>query len=58
MTIEIAPLHGADRGEWEGLARGYKAFYRDDIPDEDYEDIVEGWNSSYFGSLREFYEEG
>ena len=27
------------------------------IPDVDYEDIVEGWNSSYFGSLSEFYEE-
>lgn len=27
------------------------------IPDEDYDDIVEGWNYAYFGSLREFYEE-
>jgi uncharacterized protein YndB with AHSA1/START domain len=27
------------------------------IPDEDYEDIVEGWNTMYFGALREFYEE-
>jgi uncharacterized protein YndB with AHSA1/START domain len=26
------------------------------IPDEDYNDIVEGWNNLYFGSLREFYE--
>ena len=26
------------------------------IPDEDYEDIVDGWNNIYFGSLREFYE--
>lgn len=25
------------------------------IPDEDYDDIVEGWNESYFGSLLEFY---
>ena len=25
------------------------------IPDEDYEDIVQGWNESYFGSLQEFY---
>jgi uncharacterized protein YndB with AHSA1/START domain len=25
------------------------------IPDEDYQDIVEGWNMSYFGALREFY---
>jgi uncharacterized protein YndB with AHSA1/START domain len=27
------------------------------IPDEDYEDIVEGWESEYVGSLIEFYEE-
>ena len=26
------------------------------IPDEDYDDIVEGWNLNYFGSLLEFYE--
>ncbi|MBL7862833.1 MAG: SRPBCC domain-containing protein [Cyclobacteriaceae bacterium] len=26
------------------------------IPDDDYEDIVAGWNDSYFGSLQEFYE--
>jgi uncharacterized protein YndB with AHSA1/START domain len=26
------------------------------IPEEDYEDIVEGWNDAYFGSLQEFYE--
>jgi activator of HSP90 ATPase len=24
------------------------------IPDEDYEDIVEGWNINYFGSLEDF----
>lgn len=27
------------------------------IPDDDYRDIVEGWNHSYFGELREFYQE-
>ncbi len=27
------------------------------IPDEDYNDIVEGWNEVYFASLREFYED-
>ena len=26
------------------------------IPDEEYENIVEGWNTEYFDSLREFYE--
>ena len=27
------------------------------IPDEAYDDIVEGWNDSYFGALIDFYEE-
>ena len=27
------------------------------IPDEAYDDIVEGWNENYFGSLIDFYEE-
>jgi uncharacterized protein YndB with AHSA1/START domain len=27
------------------------------IPDEAYDDIVEGWNFSYFGSLQDFYSE-
>ena len=27
------------------------------IPDDDFEDIKEGWMESYFGSIREFYEE-
>ncbi len=27
------------------------------IPDEDYDNIVEGWNENYFGELQEFYEE-
>jgi uncharacterized protein YndB with AHSA1/START domain len=26
------------------------------IPDEDYDDIVEGWTYSYFGALADFYE--
>ncbi|RYE35634.1 MAG: ATPase [Sphingobacteriaceae bacterium] len=25
------------------------------IPDDDYNDIVEGWNNAYFGSLEEFF---
>jgi activator of HSP90 ATPase len=28
------------------------------IPDDEYDDIVDGWNNTYFGSLEEFYEEG
>ena len=35
--IEIGPLRPGDRGTWEVLARGYKAFYRDPMPDEAYE---------------------
>ena len=27
------------------------------IPDEDYNDIIEGWKDVYMGALREFYEE-
>ncbi|MFM8744363.1 MAG: SRPBCC domain-containing protein [Cytophagales bacterium] len=27
------------------------------IPDEAYDDIVEGWTHQYFGALQEFYEE-
>lgn len=27
------------------------------IPDEDYEDIVDGWKQTYFASLQDFYEE-
>lgn len=26
------------------------------IPDADYDDIVEGWTNAYFGSLQDFYE--
>ena len=36
-SLEIAPLTAADRAEWGALARGYKAFYRSDLADEDYE---------------------
>lgn len=27
------------------------------IPDEAYDDMVDGWNQQYFGSLQEFYDE-
>ena len=26
------------------------------IPDADYDDMVEGWNNNYFGALADFYE--
>ena len=35
--IAVSPLAPADRAEWEVLARGYKAFYEDPVPDEDYD---------------------
>ena len=28
------------------------------IPDEDYEDMINGWNTQYFGALIDFYVEG
>jgi len=27
------------------------------IPDDDFDDIVEGWKENYFGALEDFYEE-
>jgi uncharacterized protein YndB with AHSA1/START domain len=27
------------------------------IPDEDYDDIVDGWNTMYMGALQDFYED-
>jgi GNAT superfamily N-acetyltransferase len=35
--IAIGPLRPDDRAEWEPLARGYKAFYRTDLPDAAYD---------------------
>ncbi|NUW40486.1 GNAT family N-acetyltransferase [Nonomuraea rhodomycinica] len=37
-VIEIGPLRSQDRAAWEVLARGYKAFYNTDVPDQGYED--------------------
>lgn len=47
VTIKLHPLKDGTSVELKHT----------NIPDEDYEDIIEGWNSSYFGSLSEFYEE-
>ena len=27
------------------------------IPDQDFQDITEGWNENYFGSLKDFYQD-
>ncbi len=35
--VEIDALRPGDRAAWELLARGYKEFYRDPMPDEAYE---------------------
>jgi GNAT superfamily N-acetyltransferase len=37
MELRIAPLIAEDRPAWELLVRGYKAFYKTDIPDSEYE---------------------
>ena len=36
-ALSIAPLAAADRAGWEPLARGYKAFYRENPSDAEYE---------------------
>jgi activator of HSP90 ATPase len=28
----------------------------ENIPDEDYENIIEGWNEYYFGAIKSFFE--
>ncbi len=37
MTLEIGPLRAEDRAAWDGLARGYKAFYRTAVADAGYD---------------------
>ncbi|MGW2046058.1 N-acetyltransferase family protein [Streptomyces sp. NPDC001858] len=37
--IEIGSLGPEDRAAWEVLARGYKTFYRTEVPDEGYEEM-------------------
>lgn len=37
MTLEIRPLQLADRAAWEPLARGYKAFYKTETSDAEYQ---------------------
>jgi GNAT superfamily N-acetyltransferase len=35
--IEISPLRPDDRARWDVLARGYKTFYRTELPDAEYD---------------------
>lgn len=37
-SLVIAPLVAGDRGEWEVLARGYKAFYKTEVTPGGYEE--------------------
>lgn len=37
MSIEITRLKADDRQRWETLSRGYKTFYKTELPDSDYE---------------------
>lgn len=38
-SLSIRPLQPADRPEWERLARGYKDFYEDPVPDAVYDEV-------------------
>jgi GNAT superfamily N-acetyltransferase len=38
MSVVIAALTEVDRAEWEPLARGYMAFYRENPPNHAYDD--------------------
>jgi activator of HSP90 ATPase len=49
-SIVTIKLHSHDQGTSVELRHT-------NIPDADYDDIVEGWNFAYFGALREFYED-
>ncbi len=49
-SIVTIKLHN-DKGETSMEVR------HTNIPDEDYEEMVDGWNNQYIGSLIEFYEE-
>lgn len=49
-SIVTIKLHPHDQGTSVELRHT-------NIPDDDFADITDGWNTVYFGSLREFYEE-
>ena len=49
-SIVTIKLHAHDKGTSVELRHT-------NIPDEDFDDIVEGWDNVYFGSLQDFYEE-
>lgn len=49
-SIVTIKLHPHDQGTSVELRHT-------NIPDEEFDDITDGWNTIYFGSLREFYDE-
>jgi activator of HSP90 ATPase len=49
-SIVTIKLHPAPQGTSAELRHT-------NIPDEAYDDIVQGWDTAYFGALQEFYEE-
>lgn len=49
-SVVTIKLHSHDKGTSAELRHT-------NIPDEAYDDIVEGWNTTYFGSLIDFYNE-
>jgi activator of HSP90 ATPase len=48
VTIKLHPLKGTQTSV---------ELRHTNIPDEVYDDIVSGWNESYFGELYDFYDE-
>ena len=49
-SIVTIKLHPHDKGTSVELRHT-------NIPSSDFDDIVDGWNNTYFGSLHEFYDE-
>lgn len=49
-SIVTIKLHAHDQGTSLEIRQT-------NIPDDDYEDITDGWNNIYIASLQEFYEE-
>lgn len=50
-SIVTIKLHAAKEGTSVELRHS-------NIPDEEYDEITDGWNDNYFASLYDFYEEG
>ncbi|HLP33651.1 MAG TPA: SRPBCC domain-containing protein, partial [Bacteroidia bacterium] len=51
QSIVTLKLHKTDNGQTS------IELHQTNIPDEDFQNIQDGWTGMYFGALREFYEE-